>query len=1260
MATLRSTSSGDADAAWQSTASAAAVDASSHRSDWEVRHDDASGAVYYYNTRTGDASWDAPGDVDANSSDAHVASDGAATLSIDSSSSHLQWTEAFDESGRVYYVNLATLETRWDLPVDSSHALASGSSSSGSGRHGASGDAKRPSTAEQMEKLNRLLSGDDDDEDDDRGDVSSDTPAPALGSGSEVLVLDPPNTELALDLHASLDQAPGADEALEMPWLMFLNESDGVPYYYNHSTGECVWEPPEAFTAFHNQQQQQQLESEGESVDASSPARQSARSAREAESPSARCVPSTGRDAASLAAAPPLITPELEAKVRRAIESVSNTPVGSSRVLFVRSPSDKWPETTSSSDDGAQAASIERPLSSGRTHASLSQSRPGSALSGSASSRPRSAQATIPEATAVAPLETTAPVNGTVVESYDPDTQSFVLVVEPVAEDAFVSAPPSQALDSGSDELESVQSAPSAAALALALRFDEAAVVIACAARCFLARRRVHRRRLERMQQQEQQSVEEMSDAVACEEEDNGKDDETAAAATAMEHDLSEPPLELEQVEPSGSVMLDPETCESDAEATATQEDAVVQDSSEGDGDSASPTSNDLVTRPVTPEMLASHDSKSQAEDDGAPVAATVSSLELQDTAAESALTTEQVDEASSSELPAPEPIADVSSAGPSIDAPLTRPPTPASLVSTEHMESEQPEAVQDQAIQDAAAAGAMVPAPASPIRRDEDGAAGLDAPVVSPRPSAANAPQLPPEPVHNDSSSSRRSPMRAPTPSVSAPSAPVASRPSVQPVTPATATTSAASSVAPRALDIAQFFSSHRQCTTAPPSSQPAAAVDRADAAASVGITRKRVEIPVPKQATSPRTRQAQRDERAHAAKAAALAEHERAARELQELRRLYNASAAAFAQEKHDVLRARDEMRQQRRAETQRGAPSTPLSRDRATGSRTNSIWRSLERHEDAGVFATALAQLLEPEAFVHTMRHERALALAQRVQDLQASAEQIETQLDAIDVCLLAEDDDDLHDRKSFQVKYASKLRRVHAQRLRAQQFYQTQLERFTDDGNDGDVGTVDGDRSAYWRRIDSHYRRAATSQHATQDFVVRVLRDANGDSLLHVAAWRGRVDAVAALLALGADVNAVDTSVSRTRALHVACRGGHLDVVQLLVRAGARLDVVDAAGDSPLHLACRHHWPRVVRFLLTVAAAAELSTTGEEERLGCSLAAFFHMRNGKKRRAVDLVKLPSLLAWLERTSVHVCVISRLSCVMLCCAACLWLMD
>ncbi|ETN25074.1 hypothetical protein PPTG_01201 [Phytophthora nicotianae INRA-310] len=49
----------------------------------------------------------------------------------------------------------------------------------------------------------------------------------------------------------------------DCPWMIFINEDDGVPYEYNHITGECLWEPPQEFCRFDKdkpQQEHQQLD----------------------------------------------------------------------------------------------------------------------------------------------------------------------------------------------------------------------------------------------------------------------------------------------------------------------------------------------------------------------------------------------------------------------------------------------------------------------------------------------------------------------------------------------------------------------------------------------------------------------------------------------------------------------------------------------------------------------------------------------------------------------------------------------------------------------------------------------------------------------------------------------------------------------------------------------------------------------------------------------------------------------------------------
>ncbi|OWZ15757.1 hypothetical protein PHMEG_00010537 [Phytophthora megakarya] len=255
-----------------------------HRSDeanveagWEMRHDEASGQVYYWNSITGETSWDPP----PNGSVVHP------------------WTQTFDEEGRIYYLNTETMETRWTPPDNTDIGVLSVTG----------GRGRRPSTAEQMTELNRLLSGGGDDGEEEVDDANA--------SSSSIQVK--PATET------------------QCPWMMFINEGDGVPYYYNSTTSECLWEPPEEFLRF---QQTKQLENTAESTTAVSETDNSATTASlDRAEAKAEPVNSTAKnELAENVTTQVVTTPEFEEKIRQAVAAVTNTPVSSSRLVLVQTP----------------------------------------------------------------------------------------------------------------------------------------------------------------------------------------------------------------------------------------------------------------------------------------------------------------------------------------------------------------------------------------------------------------------------------------------------------------------------------------------------------------------------------------------------------------------------------------------------------------------------------------------------------------------------------------------------------------------------------------------------------------------------------------------------------------------------------------------------------------------------------------------------------------------------------------------------------
>lgn len=87
-------------------------------------------------------------------------------------------------------------------------------------------------------------------------------------------------------------------------------------------------------------------------------------------------------------------------------------------------------------------------------------------------------------------------------------------------------------------------------------------------------------------------------------------------------------------------------------------------------------------------------------------------------------------------------------------------------------------------------------------------------------------------------------------------------------------------------------------------------------------------------------------------------------------------------------------------------------------------------------------------------------------------------------------------------------------------------------------------------------------------------------------LHLAALGPAAEAVAAQLAEGADVQAIDAR-GRT-ALHYAALNGRTETVALLIGAGADVSARDNAGDTPLHLAARRAQGGAIDLLLAAGA------------------------------------------------------------------------
>ncbi|WP_353285253.1 ankyrin repeat domain-containing protein [Wolbachia endosymbiont (group A) of Beris morrisii] len=100
----------------------------------------------------------------------------------------------------------------------------------------------------------------------------------------------------------------------------------------------------------------------------------------------------------------------------------------------------------------------------------------------------------------------------------------------------------------------------------------------------------------------------------------------------------------------------------------------------------------------------------------------------------------------------------------------------------------------------------------------------------------------------------------------------------------------------------------------------------------------------------------------------------------------------------------------------------------------------------------------------------------------------------------------------------------------------------------------------------------------------------------DSLLHLAAMIGEINAVRYLIRKGIDVN-VRNALHHTP-LHLSAGIGHAEVVKILIREGkAEIDVFDARNQTPMHYAVNNKKLEIVKLLLELGADVNSARVGQ---------------------------------------------------------------
>jgi ankyrin repeat protein len=93
-----------------------------------------------------------------------------------------------------------------------------------------------------------------------------------------------------------------------------------------------------------------------------------------------------------------------------------------------------------------------------------------------------------------------------------------------------------------------------------------------------------------------------------------------------------------------------------------------------------------------------------------------------------------------------------------------------------------------------------------------------------------------------------------------------------------------------------------------------------------------------------------------------------------------------------------------------------------------------------------------------------------------------------------------------------------------------------------------------------------------------------RDKDGSTPLHCACWKGHPEAVAILLAAGADVNARNQNEHwGTTPLHAAAHANQPDIARLLIEHGADVNAQDLNGKDPMHHTTFHDARAAARVL-----------------------------------------------------------------------------
>lgn len=108
-----------------------------------------------------------------------------------------------------------------------------------------------------------------------------------------------------------------------------------------------------------------------------------------------------------------------------------------------------------------------------------------------------------------------------------------------------------------------------------------------------------------------------------------------------------------------------------------------------------------------------------------------------------------------------------------------------------------------------------------------------------------------------------------------------------------------------------------------------------------------------------------------------------------------------------------------------------------------------------------------------------------------------------------------------------------------------------------------------------------------------------RDGDDKTALHWASTHGHFQIAEYLISMGASVNIAQ--MDRFTPLHAATCLGHIDICELLIRCGAKVDMVDRDGWAAIHTSTCYGYIKVVQMLINVGADINQTTNDNETAL-----------------------------------------------------------